>query len=210
MIDFDQIQSKKGDCMAAKVKTNNNKKKEQKENKKLVSVESNVELMFYGEHYSVHTKQYHPTTKRFIELEADRLVQWADQEDSLMIQDFWLRAGYSDYSFYNWVDKFPEFKHAHEYAMARLGSRRELGAMTRKFDPSTIHRTLGAYNKIWKQETVALAKMKEDAAANETKVLVIERFPELPSKTPEEVAWAVHKATGDAREYGPLGERKKE
>ncbi len=78
--------------------------------------------------------------------------------------------------------------------------------MMRKFAEATIHRTLGYYHDIWRKETAYLAKLKEEAAPqNETKIVVIERFPELPVSqlTPEEVAGAVHKATRDKREYGP-------
>jgi hypothetical protein len=176
----------------------NHKKIEGKENKN-----HKGEFVYYGEHYSVHTRQYHATTKKFIEIESQRMIDWANLEDSLLIQDFYNKGGYSMRQFYDWCDKFPEFKEAHEYAMSMLGSRRELGALTRRFDAGTVHRTLGAYSKIWREQTRELAQMKEDAASHEAKVIVIERFPIPSGRSPEQVAQEIHNNTANCREYGP-------
>lgn len=193
-------------------KTSHNKPVNKKENKNPNG--ENYEVVevhpvFVSEYYNVHTRQFHPATVKFVESECIKLKEWADQEESLNIYDFTDNRGYNPDTFYDWCKKFPQLHEAHQYALRRIGSRREYGAMTRKFTEGTIHRTLGYYHYIWKQETVSLAKMKDDAAQNETKIVVIERFPELASRTPEEVAAAVHKATGDAREYGPQGPWKK-
>lgn len=199
----------KGDGMEDKNSDNNTVQKEENKNK---TTDSSAQILFLGEYFSVHTRQYHPITLKFIERETQRLIDWANEEDSLIIQKFWLSGGYSKAQFYVWINQFPEFAHAHEYAMTLIGTRRELGAMTRKFDASTIHRTLGRYNHIWKEETQELARLKDDAAQNEAKVVVIERFPVLPSssKTPEEVAMAIRKSTGDNRNYGPYDVNKEE
>lgn len=198
------------------VKTPHNRTNKKKENKKAISkeiviVEENVDCkpVFIEEYYNVHTRQYHPATVKFVESQCIKLKEWADQEDSLNISDFIDSQGYNPATFYRWCDKFPQLHETHQYAIRRLGSRREMGALTRKFDASTVHRTLGYYHYIWRQETIALAKLKEESAQNETKVVVIERFPEIPTKTPEEVAAAVRKATADAREYGQQGPWKK-
>lgn len=194
-------------------KTLDNNIEDNLENKKETAVVQlqNHGVVYFGEYYSVHTRQYHPCTQRFIERETERLINFANQDDSITIQRFWLSGGYNRKQFYEWIKKFPHFAEAHEYAMTLIGARREEGAIYRKFEPSTIQRTLGRYNHIWKEETHELAKLKDDVAQNETKVIVIERFPELPvsTKTPEEVAMAVRKATSDDRNYGPYGEREK-
>ena len=199
----------------------NNSTKAKLENKNDTLLKNNIlnktealkadQSILLEEYYSVHTRQYHPLTKKFIERESERLVNWANQEESLVIQDFWDASGYSRKNFYRWIQQFPEFESAHEYAMSRIGSRRELGAINRKYAESTIHRTLGAYNHIWKEQTRELAKLKEEIAPqNQAQIVVIERFPELSpvsTKSPEEVAMTVHKATGDDRKYGPSGRR---
>lgn len=200
----------------SKVKTPHHKQKEKKENKKATSnkitvIEETIDAqpVLIDEYYNVHTRQYHPATVKFVESQCIKLKEWADQEDSLNLYDFIDNQGYNPATFYKWCDKFPQLHETHQYAIRRLGSRREMGALTRKFDASTVHRTLGYYHYIWRQETAALAKLKEESSQNETKVVVIERYPEVPSKTPEEVAAAVRKATADQREYGQQGPWKK-
>ncbi len=164
-----------------------------------------VELLVLGEWFNIHTMAYHPTTKKFVELEAIRLKEWAQLETSLLLQDFYNNRGYNQKTFFEWCNKFPEMEAAHEFAMSCLGSRREIGAMTRKFAEATVHRTLGAYNPLWASETYKLSKMKEEVAAqNEQRVVIIERFPVLEerNKTPEEVASAIRKSTEDSRLVG--------
>lgn len=204
-----------------KSKTPNNKLKPKKENKKvtvqkdaLQAPQEPVQLLFLGEYFNVHTMQMHPITSRFVEREAIKLKAWADEDSSLNLYDFIDAQGYSPKMFYEWCDKYSPLEAAHGYALRRIGSRRELGAMNRRFAEATVHRTLGHYSDVWKKETIQLARLKEEVSAqNETKVVVIERFPEMgaqPSQlTPEQVAGAIHKATGDAREYGPQGPWKK-
>src|SRR5260221_880945 len=137
-----------------------------------------VELLVLGEWFNIHTMAYHPTTKKFVELEAIRLKEWAQLETSLLLQDFYNNRGYNQKTFFEWCNKFPEMEAAHEFAMSCLGSRREIGAMTRKFAEATVHRTLGAYNPLWASETYKLSKMKEEVAAqNEQREVIIERFP---------------------------------
>jgi hypothetical protein len=164
-----------------------------------------TKLIFLGEYLNIHTFQKHIITQSFIESEAKKLRDWANLEDSLLIQDFADKQGYRRTLFYEWVEKYPTFAIAHEYALSRLGSRREIGAMTRRFAEATTHRTLSHYQDIWKNETIALSKLKEDnSVQNEQRVVIIERFPAIEErkKTPEEVASAIKKSTEDSRLVG--------
>lgn len=191
-------------------KTNHPSVKLEKNHKKLNAEnddETIVELIFLGEYFNIHTMQMHPITKRFIERQSIQLRDWANQESSLYLYDYTDNQGYSPEIFYQWCDKYPELRTAHEYALRRIGARREQGAMTRKFAESTIHRTLGHYHKVWKHQTYELAKLKEDSTP-ETKVVVIEKFidpthmfdtdhTKISDKDPQEIAQAIRKATAD-------------
>lgn len=164
-----------------------------------------TKLIFLGEYLNIHTFQKHIITQSFIESEAKKLRDWANLDDSLLIQDFADKQGYRRQLFYEWVEKYPVFSIAHEYALSRLGSRREIGAMTRRFAEATTHRTLSHYQDVWRNETIALSKLKDDnAAQNEQRVVIIERFPSIEErkKTPEEVASAIKKSTEDSRLVG--------
>jgi hypothetical protein len=167
-----------------------------------------VELLFLGEYYNMFTRQMSPITKRFIEQESSRIMEWAQLQDSLRMVDYTDARGYTPEVYYDWVKKYPEIKIAHEFALRRIGSRREQGAMTRQFSEGTIHRTLGYYDQIFACETLKLSKMK-DEISSEGRVVIIERFPSshaqdievisLSKLSPEEVAAQIHKQTGDQR-----------
>ncbi len=200
-------------CMSNVSKTSNNRPVPVKKTKK-VSVEKDavlkpVKQVFLGDYINVHTFQKHIITESFIEAQAAKLRDWADLDDSLLIQDYTDGQGYRMRLFYEWIKKYPVIEIAHEYALSRIGSRREKGAMTRKYAEASTHRTLGHYQDIWRAETRELARMRDEvAAANETKVVVIDRFvlPEdapLRLKTPEEVAREIHESTKDNRVVGP-------
>ena len=187
--------------------TVNEKKRIKKLNNKqkatLDSPDKPLKQIFLGEYFNIKTFKKHIVTASFIESEARKLMEWSDQDDSLLMQQFVNRQGYRSVIFYEWVEKYEVFKIAHEYALSKIGERREIGAMTRKFAESTVHRTLGHYSPIWAAETYKLSKMKEEIAnAGEQKVVIIERYPELPSRTPEEVAGAIRRSTEDNRLVG--------
>ena len=189
-------------------KTSNNSLVVSNKAKKPKSTLKPVKQIFLGEYFSIQTFQHHPITGTFIEQEAKRIKQWADLDTSLRMTDFSDMRGYDPDTFYEWVAKYPLIAKAHKYALRRIGARREDGAISRKFDSSTIHRTLGYYDKVWKSETRELARMKEEmSSGNETKVVVIERFalPEdakIHLRTPEEVAGEIHKSTREDRRIG--------
>ncbi len=180
-------------------------------NTKKLSEEIEVKLIFLGEYFNIHTMAKHPITRQFIQKEAIKLKQWAELDDSLLIQDFYDMQGYDPRTYYDFVHQFEEFAAANEYAKRRLGSRREIGAATRKYNENTIQKTLGHYQNIWREE-IRIANEARQAIAekSESKVVVIERFPSMlgrqdvevvssSSLTPEEVAGQIHRQTGDQR-----------
>ncbi len=142
------------------------------------SSENPVKQLFMGDYFNIHTFQRHPITPTFFSYQAKLLKEWADQDDSLRISDFYDKQGYGPEFYYYWVDKDHDFKAANSYALRRIGSRREGGAMTRKFSENTIHKTLGYYDPIWREEMRLMNEMRLAVAEKaESKVVVIERFP---------------------------------
>ncbi len=178
-----------------------------------LSEENSVKQLFLGEYFNIHTFKKHPITSNFILQEAMRLKQWAEVEDSLRVCDFYDQRGYSPEIFYQWVDKYPEMNIANNYALRRIGSRREGGALNRKFAETTVHKTLGRYDHVWREE-MALANAARLAVAekSESKVLIIERFPSSSGEyrdvevissskfSPEEVASNIRRNTATDRQ----------
>lgn len=180
----------------------NTKKVKEKKNHENILPELESDVVLYEDYFNIHTFKMHPTTKNFIINQAIKLREWSLTDEALRITDFIDQQGYAPKMFYEWCKKNSLLQDAYEFALRRIGSRREGGAMTRRFAESTVHRTLGYYDAIWKQETRELAKLKEDHAQNETKVVVIERFPSVEpvsprvsGQSPEEVAGRIHAQT---------------
>ncbi len=194
------------------MKKNNDHTTHKKKTAKKVLQDNDVTLVFLGEYFNIHTFQMHPLTHNFFIREARYLKEWAELEDSLRIIDFIDKQGYEPRVFYRWLKEHIELEVAHEYAMRRIGSRREQGAILRKFSESTIHRTLGRYDEVWREETRLINESKVSLAqAVESKVIVIENLPyktssqdievvSTSSLTPEQVAANIHRNTGTQRE----------
>jgi hypothetical protein len=142
------------------------------------SGQNSVKQLFMGDYFNIHTFQRHPITPSFFGYQAKLLKEWADQDDSLRISDFYDKQGYGPEFFYYWVDKDHDLKAANSYALRRIGSRREGGAMTRKFSENTVHKTLGHYDPIWREEMRLINEARlAIAEKSESKIVVIERFP---------------------------------
>jgi hypothetical protein len=171
--------------------------------------QENVEkTVVVGEYYNIYTMEYHPITNNFFKNEAILLREWAQKEDSLRFTDFYDIRGYDRPTFYYWTQVNDEMKLAFEFARRRIASRREHGAITRKFSETAIFKTLGYYDHVYREEDDRVQAQKAKfAEQSESKVVVIERFPSqayveehVPSdKTPEQVAAKVRKQTGDNR-----------
>ncbi len=110
------------------------------------------------------------------------LVQWAlHDDDALTIRQFFDARGIGGSSVAKWQEKCPKFKAAYKLAMSAIGTRREIGGIKKKFDSNFISSSMAHYLKEYKflAEWRAGLRQKEDAK-NETKVVIIERFPSSP------------------------------
>jgi len=175
-----------------------------------------VEQVFTGQYYNVKTMKYHPTTVKFVENECIRLLEWSELDDSLILLDFLDTRGYNPETFYDWCKKFENLEQAHQYVMRRIASRREKGALMRKYDANAIMRVMGHYSKIWRDEMTFAAKLREDTSKQNDIKIVIEEMPWQPGPmapcmldaviepkpTPEEVAGRIHKLTTEGRKEG--------
>jgi len=144
----------------------------------LNSSDSNVvKLLFLGEYYNLHTRQMSPVTARFVENEAQKIMDWAVLEDSLRIVDYTDSQGYAPQVYYTWIKRFPAMQLAHEFALRRIGSKREHGALTRKYSEKVVGWTLGSYDQVFRDEMLAIARMKEEFSQNADIKVVVEHIP---------------------------------
>jgi hypothetical protein len=77
------------------------------------------------------------------------LENWAENTPALRINDFLLQRKLSPNIFYGWLEKFPRLKEAYEFALMAIASRREVGAITRKYDSGSALKMMPQYDKDW-------------------------------------------------------------
>lgn len=105
-------------------------------------------------------------TEAFIEGVGKNLLDWANQDSSLVHSDFLTSRGIPRRTYYDWVDKFPFFKDCHDSAKSIIGSRREIGAIDRRFNENVVSRMAGFYSQDWKDMEEWRSKMKTEQAAS--------------------------------------------
>lgn len=94
---------------------------------------------------------------------ARDLVKWAQEDDSLFIQEFPLKHGYAPTKFYRWAeaDLHEEFTNALDYARYMLGIRRETRALNGQLDKTVIMSMMPLYNAEYKEFKMASEKKDE-------------------------------------------------
>ena len=117
-----------------------------------------------GEYFDRKLRESRPVTMTTLLMIADKLHQWADLDDSLAIMDFIAEMGMNDTSYYVWKDRCPEFAEEHDYAMARIGARRETGCIRKKYDTGAVWKMQYQYGKQYREAMEFAAKLakKED------------------------------------------------
>jgi hypothetical protein len=94
---------------------------------------------------------------------ATELRSWADKDTSLRINDFYNEHGIHCQTYYEMMGRCEELKEAHDYTLERISSRREIGAITRKYDSVSIYKTLGFYDAVYRSEQKRAAELKLEA-----------------------------------------------
>lgn len=125
-----------------------------------------------------------PVSEEFVLTLFQEMRQWAiDNDDALKISQFWHIRRVPRTSMEMWRDKFPSCGALYKEVMEIIGNRREIGAMKRKYTESITMQSMALYDKDWRDMAewrAALSKKNEADEAKDT-IVVIERFPELPT-----------------------------
>ncbi len=108
-----------------------------------------------------------PISDVIIDDYAKNYIEWAtNEEDALRAQDFPLLIGMYPKSFRNLMDRHEGLRRAHEVVKSIIASRREKGAINKKYDTSMIKHSMPLYDHDWKKlcEWYGNIKVKEDEA----------------------------------------------
>lgn len=129
-----------------------------------------------------------PISKHFIDRLAERLVEWArDDDDALKVSQFFIQENIHQQTVERWMAKYEHLRKAYDFATTAIGNRRELGGLKRKFDSGIVASTMAHYDKDWKKLAEWRSKLRnQEESHNGPKIVVVERFPEtnvVPIKT---------------------------
>ena len=149
-----------------------------------------------GAYYEIYkdyfTGRKKPVPKRFIDKLGEDLVEWAlKNNNALILTQFFLRKGIGSCTLYDWIKRFPDFKRSCEHAKQLIGNRREIGAITRKYEAGMIRTTMRLYSKDWKdlEDLRSDQRQKRDQTVTQNAIQwVMEKFPttkEVPEKDDE-------------------------
>jgi len=117
------------------------------------------------EYQDCFTLKVKPITQAFIERFSTDLVNWAyNDQDALIISQFYLGKGISPQTFYRWVNKYELIKDANEIAKRCIGNRREIGALKKKYSESMILQRQCAYDPEWEADRLRKNQDKIDGA----------------------------------------------
>jgi hypothetical protein len=133
-----------------------------------------------------------PMTDVSLKRLGQALVQWAlNDDDALTIRQFFDARGIGGSAIGKWQERCPKFRAAYKLAMSAIGTRREIGGIKKKFDSNFVSSSMAHYLKEYKAlaEWRSALRQKEETK-NDTKVVVIERYPstsEVPHKKEKDV-----------------------
>lgn len=146
-----------------------------------VKEESVVKQLVWGEYHNFFSGMMHPVTTTWIENEAKRIMEWSMRDDALRLYDYTDMQGYTPDT-YDWlVGRHPKIKEAHDFAMRRIASRRETGAMNKIYSDKVIAWTQAHYCPIFKAQQQEAIKMKDEQNRGLAEIIVnMSEFQRLP------------------------------
>lgn len=117
------------------------------------------------------TFKMYPVTDAMLERLADELTKWALKEDSLTVSSFCRIKGITKKTLYRWKDRCADLDAAYNFALEQFAERREVGGLTRKFDPTFAFNSLPMYDSEWKAFVEWKANLRKENE-NDKKIVV--------------------------------------
>jgi hypothetical protein len=140
---------------------------------------STVKPVWVENYLSLNDFKYHPATQLFFERMAQEFMDWGDKEDSLVVAEFYTNKKIPSSTFDAWFDKYQPMKRAHEYVKQKISTRKEMGAMTRRYDSSFTKESMYVHSTEWRE----FLKFKKDLELKALESQKIEIFlPDITKK----------------------------
>jgi hypothetical protein len=123
-----------------------------------IKVETNGPYVL-DEYFCLKEMQPRPVTMAYLEMVAEKLVEYADFDDSLTINKFYRITKIPKDCMQRWKELCPRLNMAYNYALAALGERREEGSITRKYDTGGVWKRQYQFGEEYKQAMEFAAKL---------------------------------------------------
>ena len=105
---------------------------------------------YFGEYHDLFTFKTRPVPESWIEELAREVMVWSDESTSYRMSDFYKLKGITQRDYWEFKSKSKVLQDAHDYAMANLASRREIGGLTNKLNAGLVSQTMPIYDSDWK------------------------------------------------------------
>lgn len=162
-----------------KALTVNNSTKRAKQSKETTQIKTYTQE-FYQDMYSFQTM---PIPEHYFDKLAEEWVDYVkNNDDVLFMGEYHIKKGVAKSTFEEWVQRNPNLQRARAFVREIISMRREKGALTRKYDPTTVFKMQHTYDNAWKEmeEWRASLKEKVENQGSGSITVVMERFPNSP------------------------------
>lgn len=142
-------------------------------------------------YYDAYSWKKIPISEAYLERVAEELSKWSDFEEALTLTQFFTYMKINSTDFYRWLERSTTLRLSYKNAMEKLVSRREVGAINKKYDGNFVKYSMPLYSKAWDELSERYAKRgaNSDGDPNAPKIVIMEKFPEtdvVPKRKVEE------------------------
>jgi len=153
------------------------------------------EFVLSDDYYCVNDFKRKPVSVAFLDAYAKRYKAWADNtknvdsdgDEPLRLSQWLSHEGVYSADHQRWCKRHEPVRIAHEYVMSRLATRREIGALKRRYDASSVARNQWKYDRAERDEQLRIedreekmiklraeAKMEADGTGSQTITVVMQ------------------------------------
>lgn len=137
-------------------------------------------IKLYDTYLDMHTLRQRPFSLESIERVATELLDWSRNDNTaLVMQQFYDLKGIGVRTIHDWIKRSEKLKLAHETAKRTVGARREVGAITRKYDAGSALKMMPEYSSEWLMMEEKRAAMRNESKDKSDKNTVFKIF-QLP------------------------------
>lgn len=149
--------------------------KKNKTDKNSISLQVLSNSQTWHEYLSKEAFMFFPDKAEWRKRLIYTMLMWAEKEGSLELEQFYLQHKISRKTLYEWREKYEDIKEAIDEVKLILGSRRRIGAMTRKYDSKVVFKDMHRYDPEWLEINKYWAALKDNKdEPGQTKFIVVE------------------------------------